>query len=51
MEHSRAAATVDLIATGGDRLYAELVSRNAIDLELVNRARAEVERRFRLASA
>lgn len=35
----------------GERLYAELVSRNALDLELVNRARAEVERRFSLASA
>lgn len=34
----------------GDRLYAELESRNALDLELVNYARAEVERRFRLAS-
>lgn len=35
----------------GERLYTELVSRNALDLELVDRARTEVERRFSLASA
>jgi hypothetical protein len=34
----------------GNRLYAELEARNSLDLELVKRARAEVERRFSLAS-
>ena len=34
----------------GARLYAELERRNAFDLELVNVARTEVERRFSLAA-
>ncbi len=34
----------------GSRLYEELESRNVLDLELVTLARAEVERRFSLAS-
>jgi hypothetical protein len=33
----------------GPQLYAELIRRNTLELELVSRARAEVERRFRLA--
>jgi hypothetical protein len=35
----------------GEKLYAALVSGNALDLELLNRARAEVERRFKQTSA
>jgi hypothetical protein len=34
----------------GERLYSELVRRNELDLALVERARLEVERRFRVAS-
>ncbi len=34
----------------GDSLYAELVCRNQLDFQLVERARAEVDRRFRIAS-
>jgi len=34
----------------GDRLFKELVKRNECDLQLVDRARVEVERRFRIAS-
>jgi hypothetical protein len=34
----------------GERLYTELVRRNELDLELVERARVEVARRFRVAS-
>jgi len=35
----------------GDRLYEELVRRNAMDLELVERARVEVDRRFSRSSS
>jgi hypothetical protein len=35
----------------GEILYKDLVHRNASDLQLVERARLEVERRFRIASA
>jgi hypothetical protein len=34
----------------GEPLYAELVRRNELDLQLVDRARVEVERRFKVAS-
>lgn len=34
----------------GDTLYEELVTRNEMDLQLVARARAEVDERFRIAS-
>jgi hypothetical protein len=34
----------------GERLYTELVRRNELDLELVERARVEVDRRFKVAS-
>ena len=34
----------------GERLYEELVQRNALDLKLVERARVEIERRFRIAT-